>query len=133
MADLVPKGEGKLGLIVHQPHQLARDIDEAARRREGILDGRIEHCEAIGLGSDSRICGDAAPDGIDVARARPCFGAAELIDQLGMILLGFLDIPRIDPAHGCLRHGRGGARHQRGGAEEKERSTHGLSLVSLRA
>ena len=47
VADLMAEREGKLGLIVHQRHELARDVDVAARRREGVLDRRIEDREAI--------------------------------------------------------------------------------------
>ena len=38
MAGLMAEHEGQLGLVVHQPHQLAGDVDIAAGHREGILD-----------------------------------------------------------------------------------------------
>ena len=50
MAGLMAEHEGQLGLVVHHPHQLARDVDIAARRREGVLDRRVERREAEGSG-----------------------------------------------------------------------------------
>src|SRR4029079_10029005 len=45
MADLVPEREGELGLVIHQRHELAGDINVAAGDREGVLDGGIEQGE----------------------------------------------------------------------------------------
>ncbi len=43
-----------------------------------------------GAGLNAGISGDAAADAVDVSGTRPGFGAAELVDQLGMVLLRFL-------------------------------------------
>ena len=40
MSDLMAKREGKFGLVVHQTHELARDVDITARDRKGVLDRR---------------------------------------------------------------------------------------------
>jgi len=62
VADLVAKREGQLRLIVHQGHQLASDVDVAARDGEGILDSRVQDGEAIGLRRDAGISSDPASD-----------------------------------------------------------------------
>jgi hypothetical protein len=41
VARLVAENEGEFRFVVHQPHQLARDVDVAARHREGILTAEL--------------------------------------------------------------------------------------------
>ncbi len=129
MPDLMSQREGELELIVHQRHQLARDVDVAAGRREGVLDRGIEHGEAVGARLNAGISGDAAPDAVGIGRACPGFGAAELVEQLLVVLLRFLDIARVQAPAGALRrHYAGGGRH-RGGAEQEEQGTHRQPLT----
>src|SRR3546814_18450130 len=42
MSDLVPQHARQFGLVVHQRHELAGDIDIAAGDREGVVDRRVE-------------------------------------------------------------------------------------------
>ena len=100
MADLVAEREGELGFVVHQPHQLARDVDIAAGDRESVLDRRVERREVerlAGVG-DAGICADAAADRFDVSRARAGLGAAELLDDRRMLALRLGDVLRIEIA-----------------------------------
>ena len=48
LCDLVAKREGQFGLIVHQRHQLAGDVDVATGDREGILHRGIQDGETVG-------------------------------------------------------------------------------------
>ena len=54
---------------------------------------------------DARISADSAADRFDIGRARPGLGAAELLDHLRMLPLGFGDVLRIESAR-LLRRGR---------------------------
>jgi hypothetical protein len=133
VADLVAEREGELRLIVHQRHQLAGDVDVAARRREGVLDRGIEDRESIGSGIDPRIDGDPAADAVDIGCSRTGFGSPEFLDELGMLLLRFLHISRRQNAARdlCGRERRTG---EEGGTAEKEFCfAHYLSHVSLQA
>ena len=64
VADFVAEREGELGLVVHQAHQLPRDVNIAAREREGVLDRRIERREMQRLARvrDSGLASDAPTD-----------------------------------------------------------------------
>ncbi len=121
MADFVPQREGQLRLIVHEAHQLARDVDIAARDRERILDRRVEHGEAIGSGSHSRISGDPPPDAVDIGRARTGLRSPELGDHLRMVALRLLDIARIEPPAADLGRRKAGRdrKHRRPKKQER--------------
>jgi hypothetical protein len=97
VADFVAENEGKLGLIVHQPHQLAGDVDVAPGVGEGVLDGRIQNGEAVRVGGNSGMRRDTRADRLHVGGPRTSFGAAELLDQLRMLLRGLCDVALVQP------------------------------------
>ena len=100
VAGFVAERESELRLIVHQAEQLAGDVDIAAGHRQRILDRRIERHEMkrlAGVG-EARGSGDAAADRFDICRSRARFGAAELLNQFGILALRFGDVARIEVA-----------------------------------
>ena len=81
-ADLMAEREREFRLVVHQRHQLARDVDVAAGHRERVLDGGVERREMerlAGVG-EAGLSADAAADRLDISGARPGLRAAEFLD-----------------------------------------------------
>ena len=120
--------ECQFGLIVHDAHQLASDVNIAARYREGILDRAVQGREVIGLAGigGPGISRDAAPDSFDIGSPRTCFGAAEFGDDLRMLPGSFLHLSRVEIARLLdLCRGRGDDRRCRG--EQNKGRTHRYS------
>jgi hypothetical protein len=95
-----PSTDGKLGLVVHQAHQLARDVDVAAGHREGVHHRRVQGRDREGAVAAPRYPGrrgDLASDRGDVVAARAGLGAAEFGNDLRMLLCGL--------ARSALRNG----------------------------
>ncbi len=132
MAHLVPKCESKLGLIVHQGHQLASDVNVAARDGESVFDRRIQRGEMI---SGRRIGNagahrDPASDGLDISAACAGLGASELGNQLRMLALRLGHVPRVQGAHGlCVQTRRQQGRGHRRGHQVP--GTHGQFSSSI--
>ena len=120
VAGLVAKREGEFGFIVHQGHQLARDVDVAARHRHRVLDRRVEHREVNrlpGVG-DAGISRNPAADRCHIGRARASLGAPELFDDRGILALGLGDVARIEiarPLCACRGESDGARRQQEQG------------------
>ena len=55
-----------------------------------------------GIG-EARMGPDAAADRFDIGRARPGLGAAELLDDRGILALGFGDVARVEIAQPAAR------------------------------
>ena len=123
--DFVTKREGKLGLVVHDRHQLPRDVDVAARDGKSVLDRRVEGREMqrlAGIG-DSRESADAAADRFHISCARSGFGAAELLDDLRTLPLRLGNVAGIEIAELLLLRCGGCERH-RGCGKQEDASTH---------
>ena len=94
MPDLMPKYEPELGFVVHQPHQLSRDVNIAPRNGERVFHRRVQRREPIRslrIGNPG-LDRDAATDAFDIARPGPGFRTTKLGNDLGMLLLCFRDI-----------------------------------------
>src|SRR3546814_9344930 len=72
MPDLVPEHAGQFRLVVHQRHQLPRDIDIAAGDRKGVVDRRVEQGdgEIAARVRQARLHGDILPDAPDIGSLR---------------------------------------------------------------
>ncbi len=65
VSDLVPEREGELGLIVHEGHQLAGDVNIAPGNRKSVLDRGVEGREVkrlSGLAMPENSCDPPAED-----------------------------------------------------------------------
>ena len=137
VAGFVADDERQFGLVVHDAHQLAGDVDVPARDREGILDRRVQCREAIrlaGIGG-ARKRRHPAPDGFDIGRARSGLGAAKFGDHLRMLLDRFLDVALAEGA--LLRHLRRCRDHDQGTGHQKchfatHHALHNRSSISER-
>ncbi|PHK24698.1 hypothetical protein VF10_10945, partial [Nostoc linckia z13] len=88
MADLVAEHRGEFGFVVHQRDELARDIDIAARDREGVVDRRVEQGdpEVARRVRQARLDRDPLPDLGHIGILRAAIGAAIFLEQLRMRL-----------------------------------------------
>ena len=105
MADFMAQHAGQLRLVIHQRHQLARDIDIAAGDGEGVVDGRIEQGDGeitLRIG-EAGLDRDAASDRFHIARLRPDIGAAKFLEQFGMLLGTRCLVLRADRGDGANR------------------------------
>ena len=85
MADLMTDHTREFGLVVGKRHQAARDIDIAARNREGVDHVAVEQREGEGLVRHFRNGMKAQCNIGDIGiEARKLFIDAELLDHLGM-------------------------------------------------
>src|SRR3546814_1700694 len=84
MADLVPERAGQLRLVVHQRHQLTRDVDITPGDREGVVHGRIEQGdgEVARRSRQARLHRDILSDAVHISGLWPFVGAAEFLEQL---------------------------------------------------
>ena len=120
----MPEHESELGLIVHQRHQLAGDVNITARHGEGIFDRAVERGEAKRLAriGDARIGRDPPSDPFDIGRTSTGFGTAIFLDQFGVLALRLDHFALVQASHLRLH----GDRHQdsRTGGEQKNGAAH---------
>ena len=122
MADLMPQHAGQFRLIIHQRHQLARDIDIATRNGEGVVDRRVEQGDgevALGVGQ-AGLDRDPPPDAFDIFRLGTAIAPAKFLEQFRVLLGPAALVLRADRTHRADRpllpdHGRGAGGHNQGG------------------
>jgi hypothetical protein len=97
MAHFVAEHEGEFVLAVHQREQFARDVNVSAGHREGVAHRRVEQRHPIGRAGIGDI-GIARPaaDARDVVGQGAFHLAAELLDQLRVLLRRLLQLGRSD-------------------------------------
>ena len=114
---LMTKDKGELRLIVHQTHQLASDVDIAARNGEGVFDRAVEGGEMIDLAGvvDPREAGDSPADALYIGCPRPGLGPPYSFPPQGA---GAVLPPRAGLANGPA-YGTCGQGHCCGGAKSR--------------
>ena len=92
--NLVGEHARQLRLVLHQPEQALRDVDEPAGRREGVDAFGVEHHELpVEVRAGARLRQDGA-DERDVLRDVGVLIDAERLDHLVADLLADLAVPR---------------------------------------
>ena len=127
MTGLMADDEGELGLVIHDAHQLAGDVDIAARHRESVLDCAIERREMVnlpGVGSPGK-SSDTATNRFNIGCPGARLGTPEFFNHLRVLAGCFLNVARIEVCQPLLRLLRERGRdNRRGRGKQCERGTH---------